>query len=82
MNKKYEGITSKVTVNREIPEPPPIKDVTIVLSEDEAKNLSTLLMGGVSAATIRTLGLTDIQRELDEKVGQYRKLFKSIAHFA
>lgn len=56
---------AQVKVNREAPEPPPIKDVVISLSEREAVSLANLLGWGVGATTLSNLGLVQLNDKLE-----------------
>lgn len=70
---------AKVKVNRETPNPPPIKDVVVTLSETEARNLSALLSGGVGYMSVQRLGLDDLSSQLSAAVPLPSIYFKEVA---
>lgn len=71
---------AKVIVKLETPKPPPVKEATIVLSGIEAQGLARLLEAGVAIGTIEALRLTELSRELRNKVEPSSTNFRSVAY--
>lgn len=72
---------AKVKVIRETPKSPSIKDVTIVLSIEEARNLASLLYAGVSVSTLQQeLDLDDLAESLSRQIQPFPRAFRSVAY--
>lgn len=57
---------AKVTINRETPQPPPIKEFVITLSAQEGQALRRLLGYGVASTSLTVLGLRNLLNALNE----------------
>lgn len=71
---------AQVDVIRDMPIVPPIKEVRITLTENEARNLSALLGSGITVEAKDLLGLDSLYKQLNRTFPFQSLPFKAVAY--